>query len=86
MARRAPKDFPLKFLTVQVKFLGGSVTVARAEGNNATWICECKDPVPLMGRCYYQFGDTCYSVCPNCSRKFRVNGDQKKRATGVSEF
>lgn len=83
---RAPIDFQLKFSSVQVKFLGGAIGQGRTEGNNATWICCCKEPLPLMGRCYYQFGDTCYSVCPTCSRRYRVKRDQKKRAIEVIEF
>ncbi len=80
MARRAPLDFALTFRDIPVTFLSGKKGMARAEGNNAAWTCECGDPIPLLGRCYYQFGDTCYSVCPSstCNRKYRVIGRDKK--------
>lgn len=83
---RAPIDRALDLRTVPVRFLGGAQAVARAEGNNASWFCSCGDPIPLVGRCYYQFGDTCYTVCPGCGRRYRVYGDQKKRAQEVREF
>jgi hypothetical protein len=73
---RAPIDFPLHLTTVPVNFLNNTTTSARAEGNNASWLCPCGDPLPLLGRCYYQFNDTCYTVCPNpsCGRRYRVMG------------
>lgn len=88
--RRAPIDFRLKLRLVPVRFLSGGPGKARAEGNNAAWTCQCGDPVPLVGRCYYQFDDTCYTVCPNCGKKYRVTGQKStahgRRTTDVFEF
>lgn len=80
---RAPIDHKLKLKSIPVEFADGHTTFARAEGNNAGWECECG--TPLIGRCYFQFGDTCYTECPDCSRVFRVKGDEKKRAVRVIE-
>ena len=71
---RDPIDFPLHLTIVPVNFLDGTTTNARAEGNNASWLCPCADLIPLLGRCYYQFNDTCYTVCPTCDRRYRVMG------------
>ena len=89
--RRAPMDFKLKLTTVPVNFLSGRKGIARAEGNNAGWICKCKDAIPLIGRCYYQYDDTCYTVCPKCDRKYRVIGRKPsqtvgRKTTSVDEF
>lgn len=71
---RTPIDFPLHLRIVPVNFLAGKKGKARAEGNNAAWFCDCGDKIPLVGRCYYQFNDTCYTVCPRCDRRYRVRG------------
>lgn len=68
---------------VPVQFADGNNAQARAEGNNAAWTCECG--TLLIGRCYYQFDDTCYTECPGCGKRYRVTPDQKKRAIGVVE-
>lgn len=81
--RRPPKDFSLVIGTITVTFLNGNTTLATCEGNNAAWNCACGKL--LVGRCYYQFGDTCYTVCPTCNKHFRVKGDAKKRAIAVDE-
>jgi len=65
------------------QFLSGAVASASAEGNNAAWQCACG--AQLVGRCYFQFGDTCYTPCDGCGRQFRVHGDPKKRAIEVVE-
>lgn len=83
---RAPIDKPLELRNIPVRFLSGTDAEARAEGNNASWRCQCADPIPLIGRCYYQFGDTCYTICPGCGRRYRVYGDKKKRAREVKEI
>lgn len=80
MARRNPIDVPLKLFTVPVHFQGGAQSLAQAEGNNAAWMCCCGRGIPLVGRCYYQFGDTCFTVCPECSRKYRVVGMRRAGA------
>lgn len=89
--RRAPMDFQLKLFTVPVNYLIGKEGTARAEGNNAAWICKCGDTIPLVGRCYYQFDDICHTVCPSCSRKYRVVGRKTspsggQKTTKVDEF
>ena len=79
-------DIALSLITVPVQFLSGNKSIAGAEGNNAAWICECGEPIPLLGRCYFQFGHACHTICPVCSRKYRVHGDANKRASSVEEF
>jgi hypothetical protein len=82
MARK-PVDHKLEMKSIKVTFANGKSADARAEGNNAAWPCECG--TLLVGRCYYQFGDTCYTECPSCHRTYRVTPDNRKRATGVIE-
>jgi len=79
-------DIELTLSTVPVTFLSGNSAFAGAEGNNAAWICECGEPIPLLGRCYFQFGHDCHTVCPACSRTYRVLPDPNKRATAVQEI
>jgi hypothetical protein len=79
-------DIELTLGTVPVHFLSGHSSFAAAEGNNAAWICECAESIPLIGRCYFQFGHDCHTVCPACSRTYRVHGDVKKRASAVQEI
>ena len=83
MARRNPIDHKLTLKTIPLRFADGTNAEARAEGNNAAWTCECGEP--LVGRCYFQFGDTCYTECPRCKRTYRVLGDDRKRANRVVE-
>ena len=80
---KVPFDHQLRLGTIPVRFLDGSTGVARAEGNNAAWHCVCA--AQLVGRCYFQFGDVCHTVCPECSRHYRVLPDARKRATEVVE-
>lgn len=82
MARK-PFDHKLQLKAIKVSFTSGKSTEARAEGNNAAWTCECG--TLLVGRCYYQFGDTCYTECPTCQKTYRVTPDDRKRAIGVVE-
>ena len=43
---------------------------ARAEGNNAAWICPCgKEPLPLLSTTRKDASDT---QCPSCHRVFRA--------------
>lgn len=79
------RDHQLKLSIIPVNFKKGAKGNARAEGNNAAWNCSCGEAVPLIGRCYYQFGDTCFTVCPACSAAYRIVPDKKKRATRVDE-
>ncbi len=81
---RTPQDYPLVHRTIQVQFFDKTTDDAIAEGNNAGWRCKCGEI--LTGRCYYQFGDTCYTVCRNCQRKYRVERDEHKKASCVKEF
>ena len=78
-------DIELKLGQAPVEFKDGTKGIARVEGNNAAWICRCGASLPLVGRCYFQFGHECRTVCPDCARTFRVLGDSKKRAVGVRE-
>jgi hypothetical protein len=79
-------DIVLELITIPVLFLDGSKGTARAEGNNASWFCPCGTELPLIGRCYFQFGHDCHTICPDCGRKYRVLPDKKKRAFKVKEF
>ena len=81
--KRKPFDHRLELKLIPVKFVSGSQAQARAEGNNAAWSCECG--TLLVGRCYFQFGDTCYTECPECHRTYRVTPDERKRAIAVIE-
>ena len=83
MARKIP-DVALKLGTVPVIFLDTTKAIATSEGNNAEWNCKCGHL--LIGRCYYQFGWTCYTTCPTCGKSYRVDPDAKKRAIGVREI
>jgi hypothetical protein len=79
---RRPLDHRLRLKVIRVTFLNGSHNRATAEGNNAAWACSCGSQ--LVGRCYFQFGDTCHTRC-ECGRQFRVVGDGQKRAVAVVE-
>ena len=83
MPKRRIVDHRLNLKAGPVSFASGEKATARAEGNNAAWACGCGEL--LVGRCYYQFGDTCFTECPRCERTYRVQGDAKKRAIGVVE-
>jgi hypothetical protein len=80
---RPPVDHRLRLKSIPVNFVNGNQTTATAEGNNAAWACSSGQQ--LVGRCYFQFGDTCYTGCDNCGKQFRVVGDAKKRAISVAE-
>jgi hypothetical protein len=80
---RAIIDHQLDLKTIPVEFADGKSSQARAEGNNAAWNCQCS--TLLVGRCYFQFGDTCHTKCPDCGRTFRVTSDDRKRAIRVVE-
>lgn len=82
MASRTPVDHRLQLKLIPVAFADASEAEARAEGNNAAWHCHCG--ALLVGRCYFQFGDTCFTEC-DCGKRYRVTGDAKKRAQSVSE-
>lgn len=84
MSRRGPVDSALRLSNKDVYFLNGQKAMARVEGNNAAWHCLCGEL--LIGRCYYQFGDTCYTVCPKCGAKYRVTADARKKTSDVKEF
>ena len=83
MAKRSPVDHKLTLKAIPVQFRNGERREACAEGNNAAWSCQCG--TLLVGRCYYQFGDTCYTQCSGCGKTFRVNPDDRKRAVEVVE-
>jgi len=79
-------DITLNLFTIPVYFLDGETAEARAEGNNAAWHCQCDTDLPLVGRCYFQFGHDCHTTCPSCEKTFRVLGDENKRANRVNEI
>ncbi len=79
-------DIKLTLTTIPVVFADGSKGTARAEGNNSAWHCRCGQPLPLLGRCYFQFGHDCHTVCPDCGRSYRVVKDAQKKAKSVQEF
>ena len=81
--KRAKGDVQLNLKNIPVEYLRGASTVAIAEGNNAGWDCQCGQA--LIGRCYFQFGHQCHTVCPSCSSVYRVMGDEKKRAVLVRQ-
>ena len=83
MRSRPPVDHRLQLKRIPVEFLNGTRSAATAEGNNAAWPCACGQQ--LVGRCYFQFGDTCHTSCDGCGKQFRVQGDAKKRAIKVVE-
>lgn len=83
MAKRNPYDHKLVLKVIPVHHQDGKQGEARAEGNNAAWTCVCG--TLLVGRCYYQFGDTCHTDCPSCRRIYRVTPDDRKRAISVVE-
>lgn len=72
---------------IPVTFLDGTSAVARSEGNNAAWHCQCGATLPLIGRCYFQFGHTPYTTCPDtgCRKVYLVRGNDDKQAIEVCE-
>jgi hypothetical protein len=84
MKRKKKGDVRLDLHQIPVEFSDQRSTgVAIAEGNNAAWPCSCGEQ--LIGRCYFQFGHDCHTIC-SCGRLFRVLGDDKKRAIRVREY
>jgi len=83
MSARRPFDHRLRLKKIQVRFLSGAVATASAEGNNAAWRCACG--AQLVGRCYFQFGDTCHTVCDVCGKQFRVVKGPNRSAVEVVE-
>ncbi len=79
-------DIELTLTTISVTFSDGTKAVARAEGNNAAWHCRCGEALPLLGRCYFQFGHDCHTICPQCGRNYRVLKDKHKKAVAVEEI
>src|SRR6185503_2973449 len=39
----------------------------------------------VVDRCYFQFGDTCHTECPQCHGTYRVTRDNRKSAASVVE-
>lgn len=78
-------DIQLRLSVIKVNLKDGSTLNARAEGNIAAWLCPCGESLPLVGRCYFQFGHDCHTICPNCKRKYRVHKDKQKRSASVEE-
>jgi hypothetical protein len=76
--KRKPVDHALVLKMIPLKFADGKTSEARAEGNNAAWPCECG--TLLVGRCYFQFGDTCRTECPPATtRSGRSQSSSRRR-------
>ena len=75
-------DIRLKMRLIDVETIDGTwCGHATAEGNTAAWDCECN--CRLVGRSYFQFGHECHTSCPQCGARYRVAGDERKRAARV---
>src|SRR2546426_250342 len=74
----------LKLRIIPVNFLDGSTSQARAEGNNAAWICQCSAPIPLLGRCFPPAHPP-ETVCSDCGRRYAIQMSEK-RPTSVAEL
>jgi hypothetical protein len=72
--------------TVAISFLSGKIGVAGAAGDRAAWICECGYVTPLVGRCGGILRRHRYTICPRCSRKYRVYGSPFRRTRSVEEI
>lgn len=79
-------DVLLQLTTIPVHFLDGTKSEARAEGNNAAWMCPCGDELPLIGRCYFAFGHDCHTTHDACGRNYRVFRNADKQAIRVEEY
>lgn len=82
----AKGDVKLLLGSAPVIFLSGQTLNATTEGNNAAWHCNCVSNTLLLGRCYSQFGHDCHTTCPDCGKKYRVNGNQSKQAIQIVEY
>ena len=78
-------DIKLTLSTVPVTYADGSTDDATAEGNNAAWHCRCEGTPILLGRCYFQFGHSCHTVCAQCGRVYRVHRNRQKKTKAVEE-
>ena len=75
----------LRLRTIEVSFSDGSKGEARCEGNNAAWLCKCEDVLPLLGRCFPP-DPLPVTVCPKCSRKFKLLVGIDERPSAVQEI
>jgi hypothetical protein len=82
MARK-PFDHELKLRPIKVQYARGKSGKALPRATTRRGECTCGER--LLGRSYFQLGDTCYTKCENCGRIYRVEGDDKKRARKVIE-
>jgi hypothetical protein len=64
----------LVFREIEVRFSNGTVGMARAEGNNAAWLCACgDDPAPLLARCFPPPpAQPRTAVFPRCGRRYAI--------------
>jgi hypothetical protein len=60
---------PVKLKEIPVRFSTGPEGIARATGNNASWMCRCGDPLPLVGTLFPERRST---KCPKCGITFIV--------------
>jgi rRNA maturation endonuclease Nob1 len=58
---------PVKLTTIPVRFSNGPDGIARATGNNASWMCRCGDSLPLIGTLFPEKRST---KCPSCGSTF----------------
>jgi len=83
--RKIMATVQLELRSISVFYANGTVGVAQSEGNNASWPCLCGYSLWLLGRCYFQFGHTPQTVCPNCGATYEVRPDQEKKAESVAQ-
>lgn len=81
---RKPPLLTLRKVTVTL--LDKAEGEARAEGNNAAWLCPCGEPVPLLARGYHGYGSPPYVIYPGCDRAYQVCRDDDRRVIGVQEI
>ncbi len=63
-----------QFYSVEVRFKDGSSGEARGIGNNAAWLCRCKEVLVGPHEDMYLM-----PACPRCERKFRIMRGTKPR-------
>jgi hypothetical protein len=84
--KQSKHGIKLHQFTVPVIFLKGKVAIAGAQGSSASWMCICGHPTPLLGKCSVRLGRSCYTVCPECSRNYKVRAGLTGRTRTVEEI
>jgi len=67
----------LKLREIPLNALDGKAGTARAEGNNAAWMCACGDALPLLGRSFPP-KHAPNTVCPKCGRRYALQTSENK--------